>query len=116
LTWATTSGTSVSIRKADELSTTTAPAAAKAGAYCLERSPPAENRAISTPAGSAVARSSISTVPQAVSTVPPAERAEANRRNSERELPLLEDREHGASDRAGGSDDGDLLVMRPAPR
>ncbi len=81
-TWATTSGTSGSIRKAEELSTTTAPAAANAGAKRRERSPPAEKRAMSTPAGSDTARSSTSIFPHGVSTLVPAERSEAKRRRS----------------------------------
>ena len=47
LTSGTTRGTDGSIRKADELSTTTAPAAMAAAAYCLEREPPALKKAIS---------------------------------------------------------------------
>src|SRR5699024_12614891 len=49
-TSATTRGTSGSLRYAEELSTTVAPAAANTGAHCLEVEPPAENRAISTSA------------------------------------------------------------------
>jgi len=44
-----TSGTSGSIRKADELSTTTVPDFTAIGAYFFEMPPPAENSAISTP-------------------------------------------------------------------
>src|SRR5437868_7563905 len=44
-----TSGTSGSIRKAEELSTTTAPDLTAIGAYFFEMLPPAENSAISTP-------------------------------------------------------------------
>ena len=49
LTSVTTSGTSGSFRHADELSTTTAPAAANFGAYSSEAAPPAENTATSIP-------------------------------------------------------------------
>ncbi len=45
----TTSGTSGSMRKAELLSTTTAPAFTASGAYCLEMPLPAENSAMSTP-------------------------------------------------------------------
>ncbi|MEI2641674.1 MAG: hypothetical protein V9G10_04920 [Candidatus Nanopelagicales bacterium] len=58
LTSATTSGTSGSIRQAEELSTTVAPAAATFGASCLLVPPPAENSAMSIPLKSAVAASS----------------------------------------------------------
>src|SRR3569832_379189 len=44
-----TSGTFGSMRKADELSTTTAPAFTAIGPYFLEIDPPAENSAMSTP-------------------------------------------------------------------
>ena len=77
LTPATTSGTCGSMRHAEELSTTTAPAAAKRGACSRARAPPAEKRATSMPAGSAAARSSTSTSPQGVATRVPADRAEA---------------------------------------
>ena len=45
----TMSGTSGSMRHADELSTTVAPAAAKRGAYFLDAEPPAEKIAMSMP-------------------------------------------------------------------
>ncbi len=49
LTSGTTSGTRGSIRQADELSTTTTPAAATLGASACEVAPPAENSATSRP-------------------------------------------------------------------
>ena len=49
-TSATTSGTCGSLRKADELSMTTAPAAATLGARAREVSPPAEKKTMSSPA------------------------------------------------------------------
>ena len=49
LTSGTTSGTSGSMRKAEELSTTTAPACTAAGANSLLREAPAQNRAMSMP-------------------------------------------------------------------
>ncbi len=58
LTSGTTRGTSGSIRHADELSTTMAPAAAKRGASWREAVAPLEKRAMSMPEGSATAASS----------------------------------------------------------
>ena len=49
-TSATTSGTSGSLRQAEELSITTAPAAATLGARALDVSPPAEKKTMSRPA------------------------------------------------------------------
>jgi hypothetical protein len=49
LTSLTTSGTSGSMRHAEELSTTVAPAAANRGAYSRDAPAPAENSAMSTP-------------------------------------------------------------------
>src|SRR4249919_270661 len=78
LTSLTTSGTSSSYRKADELSITTAPAAANFGAYSFEMDPPAEKSAMSTPAGSNVARSCTTTSRLPNFTLPPADRALAS--------------------------------------
>ena len=61
LTSETTSGTSGSIRQAEELSTTVTPAAANTGASAREVVAPAEKTAMSRPAGSAVAASSTTT-------------------------------------------------------
>ena len=58
LTSLTISGTSGSIRNADELSITITPAAANFGASAFDEVAPAENKAISRPDGSAVAASS----------------------------------------------------------
>ena len=82
LTSDTTSGTSGSMRQAEELSMTTAPAAATLGASSLEVAPPAENRTMSRPEKSAVAASSTVTSPSFHGMVRPADRAEANRRSS----------------------------------
>ena len=76
LTSLTTSGTSSSLRQAEELSTITAPAAANTGAYSREAVAPAENTATSTPAGSAVATSSATTSCPRNPRVFPAERDE----------------------------------------
>ncbi len=83
LTSLTTSGTSGSIRQAEELSTTTAPAAANTGASAFEVPPPAENSAMSSPEGSAVAASSTTTSRSPHAMVVPAERADAKNRMSE---------------------------------
>ncbi len=82
LTSLTTSGTSGSIRQADELSTTVAPASAKRGASAREVVAPAEKSAMSSPLGSAVLASStvISRSPYGSSV--PADRAEAKKRTS----------------------------------
>ena len=80
LTSLTTSGTCGSLRHAEELSTTTAPAAANLGAYSLEAAPPAEKMATSIPARSAVATSSTWTRAPRNSTTCPAERAEEKKR------------------------------------
>src|SRR5690242_2537603 len=77
LTSLTTSGTSGSIRQADELSITVAPASANRGAITLDADPPIEKSAMSTPLGSAVAASSTSICPSRHGREEPAERAEA---------------------------------------
>src|SRR5580704_6875045 len=74
----TTSGTLGSMRKAEELSTTVAPARTARGAKRLEVAPPAENSAISTPAKlDSVSSCTLSAAP-ANCRLLPAERAEAN--------------------------------------
>src|SRR5699024_5993844 len=78
LTSLTTSGTSGSERQAEELSTTVTPAAANRSAWAREVAPPAENRAMSSPLGSASAASSTVMGCPLKSMVFPAERAEAN--------------------------------------
>src|SRR3954451_10197672 len=77
LTSLTISGTSGSIRHADELSMTVAPAAANFGANSRDDVAPAENRAMSRPDTSAVAASSTVMSAPFQSNVVPAERAEA---------------------------------------
>src|SRR5204862_6250580 len=74
---ATTSGTSGSMRQAEELSTTMAPAAATLGAYSFDAVAPLENSANCSPEKSAVAVSSttISSSPQG--SVVPADLADA---------------------------------------
>jgi hypothetical protein len=80
----TTSGTSASIRQADELSTTIAPASAARGARVSEAVLPLLNSAMSMPAKSAVAESSTTTSPSAQGSVLPADRADAKKRTSSR--------------------------------
>ena len=82
LTSATTSGTSGSMRHAEELSMTVAPAAAKRGASSRDDGAPDEKRASSRPVRSAVAASSTVTSPPFHGRVRPAERAEAKNRIS----------------------------------
>src|SRR5262245_44869525 len=77
LTSDTTSGTSGSIRHADELSITTAPAAANRGASSRDEAAPAENRAIWRPLTSAVAASSTTISPPFHGSARPADRADA---------------------------------------
>ena len=77
LTSLTISGTSGSIRNADELSITRAPAAANFGAYAREPVAPAENKAMSSPAGSAVSASSTVTSVPFHGKVVPADRDDA---------------------------------------
>src|SRR3954467_10046483 len=73
-----TSGTSGSIRKAEELSTTTAPDFTAIGAYFFEMPLPAENSAMSTPWKECGFNSSIMTPSPRKLMVWPAERALAN--------------------------------------
>ena len=73
-----TSGTFGSIRKAEELSTTTAPALTATGANFREMPPPAENSAMSTPSKEFSVSSSITICWPRKSIVLPAERALAS--------------------------------------
>src|SRR5664279_2430131 len=82
LTSDTTSGTSGSLRQADELSTTIAPASATFGAYSADIVAPAEKIAMSMPVKSAVSVSSTTYFLPPHVTVLPAERAEEKTRNS----------------------------------
>ena len=82
LTSATTNGTSGSMRNAEELSTTVAPAAANFGAYAREPVAPAENSARSRPLGSAISVSSTVTSVPFHGSVVPADRADAKNRIS----------------------------------
>ena len=82
LTSETTRGTSGSIRHAEELSTTMAPAAAARGAMVLEDVAPEDISAMSTPEKSAVLASSTVMARPRQSSVEPAERAEPKKRTS----------------------------------
>ncbi len=76
----TTSGTSGSMRHAEELSMTTAPAAANRSACAFDVAPPAEKSATSIPRRSSVgvaATSSTTTSVPRHGSVDPAERADA---------------------------------------
>src|SRR5476649_775015 len=67
----TTSGTAGSVRKAELLSTTTAPAFTAMGAYCLEMPLPAQNKAMSTPAKApSVSASTVSSRPRTICVLP----------------------------------------------
>ncbi len=80
LTSETTSGTSSSIRNAEELSTTIAPAAANFGPHAFEMEPPAEKIATSKPS---MASSASPTTMRPLPRSRPAERSLANGTTSE---------------------------------
>ena len=102
LTSDTTSGTSGSIRQAEELSTTIAPAAATLGAAAREAVFPLENRARSRPEKSAVSVSSTVISVPCQSRVRPADRAEAkNRMLADREPALRQQGPHDPADLPG---------------
>ena len=77
LTSLTTSGTSGSMRKPDELSMTSTPASANRGACAFDVVAPAEKMAMSRPLGSAVEASSTTMSSPRNGSVVPALRAEA---------------------------------------
>ena len=118
LTSETTSGTSGSIRQAEELSTTITPASANRGASAREVVAPAENSAMSRPVGSAVAASSTVTSRSPNGSIVPAERAEAkNRISSTGKSRSAQDLAHRDADLAGGADDAESYghAHRPVP-
>ncbi len=78
-----TSGTAGSMRNAEELSTTTAPACAARGPYVFEIPPPALKNAISISAKLSSVSSFTSTSRPANGIFLPSERADASRCNSE---------------------------------
>src|SRR5690242_8774740 len=79
----TTSGTNGSMRKAEELSTTTAPLLTATGAKRLEVELPAEYKPMLTPARPSSVSSRIGSCFPLNGRVLPAERAEANNRSSD---------------------------------
>ena len=92
LTSGTTSGTSGSMRKAPELSTTAAPRAAATGPQCAETSSGTSNMATSTPSKTSADRACTSVwVPRTLSRRP-AERGEATSRMSPHTSSLVESR------------------------
>ena len=82
MTSLTISGTSGSIRHADELSITVTPAAANFGASTFDPLAPAEKRAMSRPVGSASSASSTTMSVSFHGSVVPADLAEAKKRSS----------------------------------
>lgn len=82
LTSGTTRGTSGSIRKAPELSTTITPLAAAIGAQCAATSSGTSNIATSTPSRAASLSAATSTSSPRTASLRPAERGEASRRIS----------------------------------
>ena len=111
-----TSGTFGSMRKAEELSTTTAPAFTAAGANFREMSPPAENSAMSTPSKDFSVSSSITILSPRKSMVLPAERALASALSlpSGKSAPVHGGDEFGA-DRAGYADNGNNGLVAHGP-
>ena len=108
LTSETTSGTSGSLRHAEELSTTTAPAAANLGAYARGGGTRGEHSNVNT---GVVGRRHI--LYDDVLPLPGQGRAGATRGREEtnrldRELTLLQQGAHDSADLAGGADDGDI--------
>ena len=97
-----------SMRNAEELSTTTAPCRTAIGANRRDTAPPAENSAMSTP-GKLSSFSSSTAIPSPRnSSLRPAERPEANRRNrSSGKARRFQAGDQFAADRAGGADNGD---------
>ena len=106
LTSGTTSGTSGSMRQAEVLSTTTAPAAASRGASSLDALAPVEQRAMSSP--TQVSRRRVLDLDLAVGPRQP--RPGRSSRGEEpdvvgREGALDEDRSDDAADLPGGAED-----------
>ena len=103
----TTSGTSGSMRKALDLSTTTQPRATASGANARDVEPPAEKSARSKPSSASGVSSRTSSSDPANGTRVPADRADAKGTTSGGgEAALVQHLEHDGSDRAGGADDG----------
>ena len=108
LTSATISGTSGSMRNAEELSITIAPASANFAANALDEVAPAENRAMSSPLGSAVSASSTTMSVPFHGRVVPADRGRREVPHlADREVALVEQSAHDAADLTRCSDDTD---------
>ena len=101
------------MRNAEELSITMAPAAANFAANARDEVAPAENRAMSSPVGSAVSASSTTMSVPFHGRVVPAERADAKYRiSADREVALVEQAAHDAADLTRCSDDTDAKCSR----
>ena len=117
LTSETTSGTSGSIRQAEELSITIAPAAATLGAVASEAVLPLENRAMSSPAKSAVAVSSTVISLSLNGSDVPAERAEREEPDVGHVGNALRDQlSHHAADLSGGTEYTNTHAGKPRAR
>ncbi len=102
-----TSGTPSAMRKADELSTTTAPALTAIGANFLEMPPPAENSAMSTPANDVSVSSSMTMFwPRKVERLAGGPAARQRLELADREFPLVHGRHEFGADGAGDTDNG----------
>ena len=113
LTSGTTSGTSGSIRKALELSTTTAPAAAAIGLHCRETPPACSTGRCRRPRTHRRQSGSIGWVSPRNVTVLPALRAEArNLIDATGKSPFLEQADHPLAHGPTGPDDGNVLHGR----
>ncbi len=107
-----TSGTFGSIRKAEELSITTAPALTAIGANFREMPPPAENSAMSTPSKERSVSSSITIFCPRKSMVLPAERALASALSlPNRKAALVHGGDEFGADGAGHADNGNNGIV-----
>ena len=114
LTSDTTSGTSGSIRQAEELSTTIAPAAATLGAVASEAVLPLENRARSRPEKSAV----VGVLDRDLDALPGQGAADRPSRGEEPdvadwELPLRQQGPHHPTDLTGGPENSYTHGLQP---
>ena len=109
MTSGTTSGTSGSIRQADELSITTAPCAPIFGDHSLDTLPPADIRQMSTSEKSRLLQRPALERPVAVGDLDALAFARGDRDHLVGgKAPLGQDIEHLAANVAGGAYDGDL--------
>jgi hypothetical protein len=110
----TTSGTSVFMRNAEELSTTTAPARTAAGAKRFDCAPPAENSAMSTPSRLASVSSCTATSPPRNSSICRPNARGQQAQFDQREFALLEALHELDADGAGGTGNGDDGILEIA--